>query len=104
MTLDYSPNAVELQFLKDLECADKLIAEAMDYSNISPNTAPVRYAAAEGCAKYVVSITLGLVDVVNEISEEYIKAQDRPFSDRVIEIRRMNKFRKQVETREIKGE
>ncbi len=79
-------------FIADLQQAQELIDEAMRYTGINQNTAPVRYESAKQGVKYAIYTSLGFTGVVGLLSEDYIASKDANFKDEIRTIRQMARF------------
>lgn len=91
----FIPNSFEYGFQQELAKAKGVIIEALEYSRVNPDTAPVRYAAVERGVKYAVYTTLGFTGMINLITPEYIGQVDRETQSAIREIR----YIAQVESR-----
>lgn len=84
--------SVESVYSMGLQHASELIDEAMRYTSINSNTAPVRYESVKRGVKYAIYTTLGLTGIVGALSEDFVAEQGVYFKNETTAIKQMARF------------
>lgn len=105
MTIDHAerhaPNSAESSLGNDLRQAAEIVEEAMAFSGINPDTAPVRYEAAQRAARYATFSALGLLDSVSKVPRESMRQLDKETLNFVISLESARRFSQRIRRTEI---
>lgn len=86
------PNTPEFTLLDEIAQAEHIVEGALLYSGINPNTAPVRYSAAEKAARYAVYVALGITSSAESIPHSSTVQLDKTQQNQIRSIQHMGRF------------
>jgi hypothetical protein len=94
----------EVLLLPQFSEAEQIVNDALEYSGINPDTAPVRYAAAEKAARYATYVALGITghQPLRETAKKHLTG--RQWRQRHREIDAIARFEAHADEARIRGE
>lgn len=95
------PNAPEFKLLDDIVQAEHIVEDALLYSGINPNTAPVRYGAAEKAARYAVYVALGITSSAESIPQSFTAQLDKTQQDQIRTIQHMGRYEQSLQRQDL---